>query len=300
MQTIHLENDDYFIEILPDLGGKIRSFFYKPQNFELAARNEKGSYQSADRNTSFSERDASGFDDAFPTINKETIVIHNKKYHYTDHGEIWRSAFKVLNKSNEDVTLLYESSELSYSYTKTYSLTQKGLTVSYHIAHNSEGELPCLWTLHDLVTYREDMEFIYPKGTKAFINASGNDPILGQANSAYLKENELYHFEKVLPKKSNTTKKFYIQGSVQEGYCGYRYPKDKVQCELFYDNDKLPYLGVWVTSGGFRGDYNCALEPSTSYYDSISNALLSDTIVMLEKDKPLDFDITFKMSTIEE
>ncbi len=42
--------------------------------------------------------------------------------------------------------------------------------------------------------------------------------------------------------------------------------------KLGWDKDKLPYLGFWITDGGFRGDYNCALEPSTGYYDSIDIA----------------------------
>ena len=36
-----------------------------------------------------------------------------------------------------------------------------------------------------------------------------------------------------------------------------------------YDADKVPYLGVWKTQGGYRGDYNIALEPCTGVYDDL-------------------------------
>lgn len=39
-----------------------------------------------------------------------------------------------------------------------------------------------------------------------------------------------------------------------------------------YPAEKIPYLGVWKTQGGYRGDYNLALEPCTGVYDHLSVA----------------------------
>lgn len=64
-----------------------------------------------------------------------------------------------------------------------------------------------------------------------------------------------------------------------------------MECRLKYDARKLPYLGVWITAGGFRGDYNCALEPSSGYYDDIRTARENGTAYMLKKDEPMIFDL---------
>ncbi len=46
-----------------------------------------------------------------------------------------------------------------------------------------------------------------------------------------------------------------------------------------------------MTAGGFRGDYNCALEPMTSFYDSVANAEKSATLRFLNPGESIHFDI---------
>ena len=59
-----------------------------------------------------------------------------------------------------------------------------------------------------------------------------------------------------------------------------------------WDNNVLPYLGFWITAGGFRGDYNCAWEPSSGYYDSVSRALRNNAVWELLPQEEKQFDIT--------
>lgn len=66
--------------------------------------------------------------------------------------------------------------------------------------------------------------------------------------------------------------KYYVAGRVKRDGCGYDYPETGTSVRLFYDTQKLPYLGCWITAGGYRGEKNCALEPSTGYYDSVETA----------------------------
>lgn len=68
-------------------------------------------------------------------------------------------------------------------------------------------------------------------------------------------------------------KNFIYAERVSEGKCGIDYRGKDVQADIEWDNNVLPYLGFWITAGGFRGDYNCAWEPSSGYYDSVSRAL---------------------------
>ncbi len=39
-----------------------------------------------------------------------------------------------------------------------------------------------------------------------------------------------------------------------------------------YDAQALPYLGFWITNGGYRGERNFAFEPATGYYDTVNCA----------------------------
>jgi hypothetical protein len=62
-----------------------------------------------------------------------------------------------------------------------------------------------------------------------------------------------------------------------------------------YDANKLPYLGFWRTLGGFRGDYNCALEPSNGFYDSIAKAQENKTCPILESGEVFSFQLHMQL-----
>ena len=91
---------------------------------------------------------------------------------------------------------------------------------------------------------------------------------------------------------SNGYEKFYICGAVSEGKCGIDYRGKDVQADIEWDNNVLPYLGFWITAGGFRDDYNCAWEPSSGYYDSVSRALRNNAVWELLPQEEKQFDIT--------
>ena len=66
---LRLENEKLSVVILPQLGGKIASFYHKDAAFELAAENTLRGYRlPSGPAPSFEDFDASGLDDAFPNI----------------------------------------------------------------------------------------------------------------------------------------------------------------------------------------------------------------------------------------
>lgn len=289
-----LENDELCVTILPEFGAKISSIYFKKKRFELAAPNTRGMYLPSDAGTRFEDRDASGLDDAFPNINEETVTEAGRTVHYRDHGDIWRSAFDVVEVSEQDITLRMYNAERGYLYQKRIEVRDNTVQLHYEITNLTEEPFPALWAFHGLLRYEEDMTFFYPDGTDGFINAM-KDPVLGEADRCYRPDSPVYDFTRVPAKDSLDMKKFYVQGKVKEGRCGCRYPKAGVCCTLSYDAAILPYLGVWITAGGYRGDYNCALEPSNGYYDAISKARSTGTLAYLKPGQPWRFTLTLSI-----
>lgn len=76
-----------------------------------------------------------------------------------------------------------------------------------------------------------------------------------------------------------------------QGCCGYRYPRSQMVATFHYDETQLPYLGFWCTAGWFRGDVNCALEPSNGYYDSVATAQSRRACPILEPGAAMDFSL---------
>ena len=144
------------------------------------------------------------------------------------------------------------------------------------------------------------MELIFPEATSEILNVQ--DSInLGKENTTHqypiAKNNghKDYNLNKVGKKTCNNTEKYYVNGTVKEGKCSIYYPDHNILYSVNFDIDKMPYLGFWVTEGGFRGDYNCAFEPTNGFYDGIETAKNREKLFYLTPEKPLDFTISLSL-----
>ena len=88
IEAIKLENNYLKVIIIPELGGKIASIYNIEKDFELLFQNKEDIYVKPKLYDAFEKFDASGFDDAFPTIDKCSVYINNKHIEYPDHGEM--------------------------------------------------------------------------------------------------------------------------------------------------------------------------------------------------------------------
>ena len=286
-----IENNVLRIEIQPNLGGKITSFYHKEKRFELSAQSNKKTEELPGVCAGFGPY-AFGMDDAFPNIDAEIIDWKGNSISYPDHGEIWAAEFRVMAQSSDCAVLVWES-PMGYHYTKTLQLAQNTLRIHYEIKNNSNKELPCFWTWHGLMRYEEDMKVILPKGTTHCRNVL-TGPELGDAGTVYPIDGS-YDFTRVPKAESRTMSKFYVEHPVKEGRCGLHYPSWKVTCTMEYDAEKLPYLGFWITAGGFQGDYNCALEPTNGFYDSVSTARKNGKLPILGAGESMCFELAITL-----
>lgn len=299
MEQIILDNEFLRISICPALGGKITSFYLKAKDFELAAQCDKSHYDIKDAISK--EKDsfapyAYGMDDAFPNINSEEIEWNRHQLSYPDHGEIWQAEFNVKSYSSVSVSLVWRSEAFHYLFQKDMRLDGNTLRIQYHITNEGKEDFPCIWTWHGLVTYEQDMELILPEDLTHYLNVLDGD-LLGKEGCVYPLHNDVYDFEKAPDPNICNMVKYYGEKSTQTGHCGVYYPSKDVTYYLDYDAHKLPYLGVWITAGGFQGDFNCAIEPTNGYYDSIDKAGKNQKLPVLRQAESLDFTIELTLQT---
>ena len=314
---VKLENEILRVIVLPRMGGRIISLFHKGKSFEAAAQPGAGGGNAglgmhavgepetcAATEIEFPETNgdsyvfapyAYGMDDAFPNIDEEDFTWKGRKMHYPDHGEIWRTDCRIYGRGREWVELTAVSPVFSYHYVKRMSLEGNSLRILYRIENRGAEELPAIWTWHGLMRYDEDMEILLPEGAEQFRNILDGS-VLGKEGTIYPLQNERYDFTKVPGAESHSMVKYYVESRIPEGRCGFYYPAADVSCILRYDGAKLPYLGVWITAGGFQGDYNCALEPANGFYDSISRAAGNRKLPVLAAGEILEFELAVTLA----
>ena len=287
-----LENQYLRCIILPQFGGKAVSIKHRDMDFELLFQNPKGKFRRAERGSSFSDFEACGFDDAFPNIDEEIVDVDDLKILYPDHGEIWTKSF-TWDVEENSLLLRTEGDVLPYIYQKRYSVCDDKLICSYSIEHKGDFSFPYIWAMHFLANYEEDMRFIFPKDVSE-IEVLMSKRLENKEGEIIPFKNDCISFEEA-PTVRGIMEKYYVKGKVTEGICGYYYPRERLMAQISYDADKLPYLGLWITTGGYRGDSNCAFEPTNAYYDSIGKARSNNAIAILAPGDKFEFDIDIKL-----
>jgi len=294
-KAILMESEKLRVVILPEIGGKLCSIYDKNKEFEFLFQNKEDSYKKAQLNSNFGEFDASGFDDCFPTIDESKVMVSGKEVIYPDHGEVWSSRlnYSILG----DSALLNMHSEiLPYNYSKKVSVQGKEVELHYEIENTGRDKFPIIWAMHCLVNCEEDMTINFPEDTKAIENVH-ESKALGKIGEIYaypidtVISGKKFDFRKINSAKANNTEKYYVAHKTETGKCSMHYPSKDVTFEIVYDSEKLPYVGFWVTEGGFRGDYNCALEPTNGYYDTIDMAVRREMCHYLKPGEKFNFDI---------
>lgn len=140
--AVALENSDCRAIVMPRRGGKIASLVYKPADFEALAQS-RGVYPPLSPGLPFCNGDASGFDDCFPTVSRESVSVGSNNVVYPDHGEIWTAPFEYEHMA-DGLHLRTAGRLLPYSYEKTARLTEAGFAIDYSIRNTGTVEFPCL------------------------------------------------------------------------------------------------------------------------------------------------------------
>jgi len=271
----------------------------KKKDFELLFQNKEKFFLKPRLYDNFSEFDASGCDDCFPTVDPCTVVINNREVKYPDHGEIWSKTMNYELLPGK-LKLWCDSEIIHYKYEKIISINKGILNIDYKISNTGNLSFPCIWTMHELVNCENDMEIFLPPGVCEVVNVQ-NSSIFGESGKilsfpeTYLSTGETYCLNRVKPANAEKTEKFYVKGDLKEGTCGVYFPTKDLSYIIRFDKEQLPYLGLWITEGGFRGDYNFALEPSNGFYDNIDTAERNGKIKILQQGEVLSFNIEIEI-----
>ncbi len=266
-----LENETLRVLLLPEVGFKIASVFYKPRSFEAVFQpsNPEGKpldemYRTAFPGASFEHYDTSGIDDCIPTI--DAAWLEECQVELNDHGDTWSASWVVAEDAGEDETAAEASVQLAslpLRLTRRVSLEENVVRLSYELLNTGSVRVPWMWTLHDLLRYEPDAQLDLPQ---PFIVTD-------------VQRGETWDFDirRMDEVPENATYKFYYDHPVKDGVASIRYPSQGMLTRLLYDGARFPYLGVWMTTGGFKNERNIALEPSNGFYDSLPRALSNQT-----------------------
>lgn len=282
---ILLENETHLARLYPLRGGKIGSFLHKPSGFELLQPPKDG-YPPLSPGMPFDKGDASGFDDVFPSMGGDGWRTKEGFVPLPDHGEIWTMPMRARTEDGA-VHLTGEGAALPYAYEKTVRLEGDTLRCSYRIANTGDGPIPAIWVCHCLMRYEPGAWFDFPAECGRMIDL--------YPGKGALRDRPAGGWNALLPPPPGKAMKFYFTDPVRQGRCAVRYRESGMTAEMTYDEAALPWLGFWITTGGYRGDLNFAFEPASAYCDTVPAAMESGRLRVLQPGEALAFELSIRL-----
>jgi galactose mutarotase-like enzyme len=266
-----LQNEHLRVVLLK-YGGKVASI--QKNGREYISQGQSKEFIVPEFEANFGEYDLSGFDDMVPTVNAGYIqdgVFAGVRM--ADHGEIWALRWRVTTEVNE-IRAEVDGVRLPYSLSKRLSLQGNTLSIQYELWNKTEIPFPCLWAAHMLINANENTRFV-PAGAgnairstlDMFSRLNGFGAVHSWPETKDRKGNP-YYLDRLLPRNAGTCEKYYFEGACGAGELRVTDP-DMI---LRFDPAVTPYLGIWLNSDGYKGQYNIGIEPATAPLDSPENA----------------------------
>ena len=301
VRAIQLENEFLEVIVLPEFGSKVASMVDKETGFQLLYQPHNSVIKLPKVGGNFGDYDPFGYDDCYPTIDKDRHIYAGKALEYPDHGETWAGKFSY--RIGEGKLMLDYSSELmAYSYHKEMKLDGRSLIVDFNIMNQGAAPIDGFYTFHGLLNMNTEVEIQLPKEVNQVVNvcdisALGNVGRVVDYPLAKTIDGQDLFLNKVMGPEALKCEKYYTHIPLSEGKCSVLYHKEGLRFDLEYDPMKLPYLGVWINEMGVLDHYNLALEPSNGYFDKISRAKSNGKYLELKSGECFEFAL--KLSLVD-
>lgn len=283
------------LTFLPDNGGRLVSLVDKSGTEWMAYEGEGDTYRGLTLDSSYvSGADVCGMDDMFPTIDPENAPQGSgcrEGVLYNDHGEISRIAYDEAKAENGTLIMTFTSKRLFYRFTKSVRANEDGsVTVAYRIENNSDDAFPFIWAGHCMLATENCARLVLPY-------ADGSEgELMFDVNKHYGNRGDKLricaeHLTSLGNSQSDYAYKFYYTDKIPEGKIGYLRGEKKL--DITYDAEKVPYLGVWMNNGGFKGFACVAPEPCTAPFDKVSAAAKRGIECVIPPRGKFEFELTF-------
>lgn len=284
-KAIVLENELLRIEVLPEIGGKIWSIFYKPRHREMLWHHPSIAPQCVGPGSSFDDNFAGGWDELFP--NDAPVSIDGVEY--PDHGEIWTAncLWKIIEASNDEVKIALRCigsvTNAFFERRLTLRSGEPVLRIEYAVRNPNAKPLKFHWKLHPALRMGPNARIEIPaerviydsEFAEEFPELEGTWPIV---ESRTRDEIDL----RIAPDPASKSTRFFYATDLREGWCAMTDLDDGIGIRFDFDRTIFPAVTVFGTYRGWRDLHTTILEPCTGYPYQLDEAIVAGQFTNLE------------------
>jgi hypothetical protein len=281
-----LENDVLRVIILPELGGKIFSFFHKGLQKEFLWTDPHQPVQILQPGSDYDSQFIGGIDELLPNDIPETI----DGIDCPDHGELWTTQLRSTRLAADMLHLEGTLSVSGLHYEKTIRLAQDEakLIMDYRITNRANETRHFLWKPHAALRIQA--------GDRVCTDAR-MARVVDPAYSRFPEQSADFQWPmieatdvSVIPPQNGTMDFFYLFETVTGDM--------RLECLdgssfiIQYDQQVFPFQWLFASYGGFLGHYTAILEPCTNMPIAVNDAITQNRSAILDSGETLQTRIT--------
>ncbi len=283
-RILGLRSDEVEVRCAPELGGRIFSLVSRQSKREWLWRQPGMGLFSPRDPTDFTTGTFAGLDECCPTVG---ACKWKDGQPLNDHGNIWASPWKIDAHTATGIDLSARMENLGLKFSRSVSLARGVIRFSYALENFGLSISPALWSMHPLFRIYEGDRLSLPDSLKELVVES----IAPSIKSYSVRENSvtadsgrpLLTFPEIAPgvrldrleltdMKAGYLKCFGREPLTVAPVVTLSNDSGGDRLRVSWSQENAPYLGLWLTRGGYRGWHQVAIEPCQAPYDQVSIA----------------------------
>lgn len=297
-ETVILENESLRLEIVPEVGGKIVSIFYKPAGKEILWRNPKVPLRRVDAGASYDDNWAGGWDELFP--NDEPAELDGAAY--PDHGELWTARWSADIEKKDGQITVYQRTRTE----KTEFLVERWITIEereacvrfrYRFTNEGSRSRRYLWKLHPALALSPGDHILIP-ASKFLLEPKSLGTLAGaglEFDSPVIQIGDRTVDLRIAPPCESRELHFFYATELKEGWCATFDPARRVSVHLSFPKDVFPACWYFASYCGWNDYYVGVLEPCTGYPFRLEEAAESGNCSRLEPGATQTAEVTLSV-----
>ena len=299
VETIVLENESLRLEIVPELGCKIMSIFYKPAEKEILWRNPNIQPHRVNAGDSYDDNWAGGWDELFP--NDESAELDGSAY--PDHGELWTASWSAEIEEADGLATIYmrtrtEKTEFLVERWITLHETEERVHFRYQFTNQGSQSRRYLWKLHPAMALSPGDQILIP-ASRFLLEPRSLGTLGGGAfefDSPVIQIGDRTVDLRIAPPCESRELYFFYGTELKEGWCATFDPQRRVSVRLSFSREVFPACWFFASYCGWNDYYVGVLEPCTGYPFRLEDAARSGNCSTLEPGAAQRTEVTLSVS----
>ena len=295
LRTVELENDWFWITVLPEVGAKIYDLVWKPTGRNYLWHNPRIAPRPYPVDANFDNYWCGGWDDAFPTCDECDV----RGDHYPNLGELrsveWETSFVGESDGNAVAELTSFGPISPVQGKKRVILRSDSPIIQVHYELLNVGAMPFefIWGTHPAMDTTDSAIMRIP--AKTGIVDQSSDRRLGNAGQHYPWpyldfQGETTDMSRTLGIEEGIFCRHFAT-DLQAGWFAVEDADATSGFLLGFPHDVCTCLQLWLVYGGWRGYRNVIAEPFTSRHINLAEAIQNRTSRSLAPGQKFEIDI---------